>query len=69
MTFAKARVFVLNFGKHKGETIDDIARTDEGLKYLDWLAGLKRLHPATLDALVSYLQEPSIAGELRRVVG
>ena len=31
--------FIITFGKYAHRKIDDIAGTDEGLKYLDWLRG------------------------------
>lgn len=41
----KALAFVMPFGKHKGETLEDIAEDD--VLYSDWLMGLDDLRPAT----------------------
>jgi hypothetical protein len=32
------RDMTLNFGKYKGQTIRDIAKTEKGIQYLDWLS-------------------------------
>ena len=36
-TGADPGAFEMPFGKHKGKTLDQIAETDQGLLYLDWL--------------------------------
>lgn len=33
-----AMLYVLTFGKHKGETFADLMRTEKGRSYLKWLA-------------------------------
>lgn len=77
MPFAEAANFVLNFGKFKHlpkeqRTLDKLASTDSGLRYLDWLRG--SLHERCLDwqvytrdALDAYLSDPAIARELGKV--
>lgn len=77
--FKKAAQHVLMFGKFKTlplnqRTLDAIASTDEGLKYLDWLRGA--LHEHCLDwqmetraALDVYLDDPAIAKELKEASG
>jgi hypothetical protein len=37
ITFRDARDHVIPFGRYSGQTIDDIARTDRGLLWLQWL--------------------------------
>lgn len=69
MTFDDAGTFVMKFGKRIGETLDEIARTDDGLRYLDWLAGSNSLWPDTREALDTYLSDPSIKRELDSVLG
>jgi hypothetical protein len=72
MPFADAKKFRLTFGKHKLKTIDQIAESDAGLKYLDWLRGSLNercldWQTYTLDALDAYLSDPTIARELGKV--
>jgi hypothetical protein len=64
MTFKQASAFKFPFGKHKGMTLDSIASTDDGLRYLDWARGLDNLYPETRQALTAYLDDPSIAKDL-----
>ncbi len=61
--------FILPFGKHKGLSIDKVAETDEGLRYLDWMRGLGDLKPPLRAALDAYLGDPSIAEDLAKIVG
>lgn len=70
MTFQSARNYKMPFGKHKGQTLDGVASTDEGLQYLDWLRGERegREFKSEFDrALETYLGDPSIAEELGRI--
>jgi len=59
--------FKLPFGKYKGQTLDDVAKYDEGLLYLDWLLGCCRRGDVKAK-LQAYLLQPAIAAELRRLV-
>ena len=68
MTFEEARKFVLPFGKHKGKTLDAVASTDSGLRYLDWLYGQEWIRREMADALAAFLSEPSIAKELEEAL-
>ena len=63
MLFEQAKRFVIQFGKHKGETIDDVALSDEGLQYLDWLIG-QDIPEDLQDALETYLGDPAIQEDL-----
>ncbi len=68
MTFAESQDYRLPFGKHKGERIDDVAATDEGLKYLDWMNGLDDIRDQQLrEALEAYLGDPTIAKDLGEI--
>ena len=70
MTFREAAQYKMPFGKHKGKTLDSIAETDEGLKYLDRLLGDMQHNNSKLpvvDELKAYLTDPAIKAELRRV--
>ncbi len=63
MTFAAAQQYVMPFGQYKGQTLDHIASTDTGLRYLDWFAE-ECYHIETMNALSTYLSDPSIKKEL-----
>jgi hypothetical protein len=72
MTFKEASKFVIEFGKYKGKTLDQIAESDEGLKYLDWIAGWKISgikDPAFKEAIEVYTSDPIIQNEIGKVVG
>jgi len=60
--------FVMPFGKHKGEALDDIAKTDAGLLYLDWAAGNMTNAPDVQSAVKAYLAIPLIAKDLDGLV-
>ena len=66
MTFKESQDYVLTFGKYNGETLDQIAGSDEGLVYLDWLYG-ELPENQTRYALAAYLSDPSIKKELERI--
>lgn len=59
---------VLTFGKHKGKTIDNVAETDEGLLYLDYLRGLHNLREPDKTPLKLYLGDATIQAELRKLL-
>jgi hypothetical protein len=70
-TYAEAARFKLTFGRYKGAALDDIARSDAGLLYLDWLRGeydKSKPADATKSALCAYLDNPTIAKDLSRLV-
>lgn len=72
--FRTAADYVLPLGKQKGRTVDDVAKTDEGLAYLAyWRQMLDHRKPGfTLSAnereihtmLQLYLDDPTIAKEV-----
>ena len=65
MTYKEAAAFMMPFGKYKGETLDGIALSDNGLGYLDWLRGEREGKRYPLDeALAAYLDDPAIKGQL-----
>ncbi len=67
MSYAESTRFVLTFGRYKGAALDDIARTDAGLLYLDWLRGeyeKSKRDDAAKRALIAYLSDPSIARDV-----
>lgn len=64
MTFREAQSFRMPFGKHKGRTLDEIARSDEGLRYLDFMYGDMEKPSPTMTALAAYLGDAAIQREL-----
>jgi uncharacterized protein (DUF3820 family) len=68
MTFAESKIVVVPFGQYRGRTLDDIARTDEGLLYLDWLRGQGVQSEPLKTALDTYLDDAGIAADLMKVV-
>lgn len=82
MAYGQAAREVVPFGKHRGKTIDEVGTTDDGLRYLDWLrgeldleherTGKQDLRPPARErlrrAVVAYLDDATIASELRRVL-
>ncbi len=59
--------FWMPFGKYKGRTLDVIAQTDDGLRYLDWLLG--EIDPGTVkSALESYLGSAEMQAEIQRIL-
>lgn len=64
--FAQAKAYQMPFGKYRGKSLDTIARTDEGLLYLDWLRGEQGesdQRPAAI-AIRAYLDDDSIQRDL-----
>lgn len=69
MTFDEAKTTVVPFGKFAGQAIDQIAETDAGLLWLDWLRGQPVRKSSLREALVVYLDDRGIAADLARLVG
>ncbi len=67
--FKAAKRHVINFGKYKGKTLDEIAESDDGLRYLDWLRGQSFVGSVTATWLRIYLEDPSIKAELAKLFG
>ncbi len=66
-TFNDAAAFRMNWGKHTGWTLDEIATSDEGLLYLDFLRTLK-LDMHTGNAVNAYLDDETIARDLSKII-
>ena len=76
ITFREARDHVIHFGRYAGQKIDDIAKSDRGLLYLQWLydersdklEGTTRIPSAnereTNGCLHVYLTDETIAREV-----
>ena len=73
MNFRDAAQFRMPFGKYAGKTLDDIATTDQGLIYLDWLRGEREKDrvatnsSAVNEALAAYLDDKTIAADVERL--
>ena len=66
--FKAAQTFVIRFGEHNGKTIDKIAESDKGLKYLDWLRGQNYLRDPARMHIEYYLSDPTIKKELEKIL-
>jgi hypothetical protein len=69
MDFDEASRHELRFGKFRGRSIGEVAESDEGLRYLDWLSGQTWLEPYTAEALAVYLKHGVIARDVDRLIG
>lgn len=68
MTFAEAANTTIPFGKHQGDRIDDVAKTDEGLRYLDWMRTCDIRSRRFSQALTTYMEDESIQRELEEAM-
>ncbi len=66
-TFKEAAEYRISLPKYKGQTLDVIAETDEGLKYLDWLYGQDIRDPFLKAALRAYMEDPAIKAEREKL--
>ena len=68
MTFKEAQEYRIPFGKYQGEALDDIASTEDGLKYLEFIrTELQIKSAASRDVIETYLSDPTIRSELERI--
>ncbi len=80
MNFDEAKNYILPFGAGRDKSIDQMAETDKGLAWLDWLRGqydetlrkkglqnAEQARCATHSALVAYLDDPTIARDVERI--
>lgn len=67
--FNKACAFKIDFGAFAGKTIDEIAKTDRGLLYLDNLNGkMRNPYSPLARALNDYLTDEAIASDLEALI-
>ncbi len=59
-----AAATVVPFGQFNGMTIDKIAETDDGLRYIDWLSGEEIRRPVLREAIHVYVSDKTIAKEI-----
>ena len=69
ITTEQAGGFVLGFGKYRGRSIEQVAGTDDGLRYLDYVVGQDWCFPDTKEAIGLYLAQDHIRRELERITG
>lgn len=55
--FDQSREYILKFGKYRGMKLDDVAKTDEGLVWLDWILGRSWMQGITRDNILSYVNK------------
>lgn len=68
MNYDQAKNCTMAFGKHKDQTLDDIAsKGDHGLRYLDWLSGQGWVTGTLKIALEIFLDDPATRKELARI--
>lgn len=68
-TFKEAAAFKVSMRRYVGKSLNEIASTDEGLKFLDWLIG-EKIHDRYLEAaLTVFMADPAIQKELRDIRG
>jgi len=68
LTFAEAARTVIPFGDYKGQTIDHVAQTDEGLLWLDEIVDWPNLFEDLSEAIQTYLTDRAISGELKSIL-
>lgn len=70
INFETAKHHVLKFGppEYRGKELYDIARFDDGLKYLDYVVGQDWLFEDTRKMIKRYLSEPSIKRDLEAII-
>ena len=67
ITFSQSQIFQMPFGKHRGKALDEIAQTDDGLLYLDWILG-ELGEGTTKENVSAYLGDPTIAADVKKLV-
>jgi hypothetical protein len=66
--FHRASACDLRFGKYKGQTLEQIGDTEDGLIYLDWLIGVEWLNQYTRDMIGIYLNHSSVAPRVNQAI-
>lgn len=68
-TFDDAKGHKVNFGKYKGGTINQIAKSDEGLEYLAWLGDSMNgeKFEDTYTAIQIFLSDPRVDRDLAAI--
>ena len=50
--------YMMPFGKYRGQTLSEIADSDEGVRYLDWLRGERGDEDNVGAAIAAFLDDP-----------
>ena len=66
MTYDEAAAFVMPWGGYAGRTLDDIASTCQGLRYLAWMGAMMLSGSPVREALEVYLADPTITKQVER---
>jgi hypothetical protein len=73
MTTKEAGAYRFTFGSYDGLTIEEISRTDPGLRYLDWMRGQAWFkgpkYKYVREAVETFLDSPGVAKELQELIG
>jgi len=66
----EARQFRLPVGnKYKGQTLETIGSSSEGLRYLDWIIGQDWLWDSTRKTIEIFLADPTVDSDLNDALG
>lgn len=65
------------FGKHEGQSLDEVASTKAGLRYLDWVKGwmeekdMCENHRFSdfYEQLLEYTEDPVVSREIEEAIG
>lgn len=73
MTNTEAGSCTFTFGSYDGQTVEEVSRSDAGLRYLDWLRDQKWFkgpkYKHIRKAVEKYLSSDAVARELRDLIG
>lgn len=58
----------MTFGKHKGKSLNEIASTNEGLRWLDWAAGEFDPTSSAGAAIRMYVADPQVQREIEEAL-
>lgn len=68
---ARSGDYVMPFGKHKGKTLAEIADDDEGVRYLDWMRGVRGVRDegdGVRAAIDAFLDDPIRSVRIKSVL-
>ena len=68
MTRQEASGATFPFGKYKGQSVDQIASSDKGLSYLDWIVGQDWFNGRIREAVEAYLDGPAMGREVEQAI-
>ena len=68
MIFERAKSLVISFGPYRFKSVEEIAETDEGLKYLIQLLSVPYLSDELEDSLRVFLSHPSTIALIHKLL-